>query len=138
MLLKSNRVEPIYSYRFPILKNSSRYLINIEAMFQSSSSEENVIPLKISKQTGSVDDIYDFYELTFASDPMNREEERIIIILEDYFERLSLLPKKISLKDDQLVLFQDTINSLSFYQTIMGTTIIILPHERTDVMYLFY
>ncbi len=65
---------------------------------------------------------------------MNYEEERILIITEDYFERLELLPKKISIKEDQLVVFEDTINHVSFYQTNSQNVKVILPKERTEIM----
>lgn len=133
ILIKSNKVEPIYSYRLPLLKNSSRYLINIAAKLKSTSGEEEVTNLKVTKSGQQSEDYLEYYEINFKSEPMNYEEERILIIKEDYFERLQLLPQKITLKEDQLVVFSDTINHLSFYQTNTQSCVVLLPRERTDV-----
>jgi hypothetical protein len=135
ILIKSMKVDPIYSYKLPILKNNSKYLINLEAKLKSPSGDEEIISLKVTKQTYPLEKNYDYYEINFKSEPMNYEEERILIISEDYFERLNLLPKKIHLKDDQLVVFTDSVNLISFYQTNTQKTTVILPHERTEVVY---
>ena len=134
ILTKSMKVDPIYSYRVPILKNVSRYLVNLSAKLRSAANEEDHISLKISKQNSQSDTPFEFYEISFKSEPMNYEEERILIITEDYFERLELLPKKISIKEDQLVVFEDTINHVSFYQTNSQNVKVILPKERTEIM----
>jgi len=42
--------------------------------------------------------------------------------------------KKITIKEDQLVKFTDSINYLTFYQTDTQITTVILPHERTDLI----
>jgi len=134
ILIKSMKVDPIYSYRLPLLKNSSRALVNLAAKLKSASGDEEVISLKVTKQSLPVEDIYDYYEVNFQSEPMNYEEERVLIINEDYFERLEMLPKKITLKDDQLVVFTDSMNHVSFYQTNTQMTTVILPRERTEVV----
>lgn len=133
ILIKSNKVDPIYLYKFPILKNSCKYLININAKLQSLSGEE-VGSLKVSKQHSSSNDTFNYYEINFKSEPMNHEEERLLIITEDYYERLEFLPKKISLKDDQLVVLTDSSNLISFYKTLKQKTEVVLPSERTDIM----
>ena len=137
ILIKSMKVDPIYSYRLPLLKNSSQYLINIDAKFKSVNEDEQ-IKLKISKQYKHGEDIFDYYEINFKSDPMNYEEERILTIREDYFERLAMLPKKISLKDSQLVVLSDSINHVSFYPTSNQVTNVILPDSKTEVMYYYF
>ena len=134
ILIKSMKVDPIYSYRLPLFKNSSQYLINIDAKFKSLNEDEQ-IKLKISKQYKHAEDIFDYYEINFKSEPMNYEEERILIIREDYFERLNMLPKRISLKESQLVVLKDTINHVSFYPTSNQITYVILPDSKTEVMY---
>jgi hypothetical protein len=133
ILTKSMKVDPIYSYRFPLLKNASRHLVNIAAKLQSAMAEEETIKLKISKQNSN-DENFDFFEISFKSEPMNHEEERLLIITEEYFEKLQLLPKKISMKDDQLVVFKDTLNHLSYYQTNAQKVVVQLPYERTQIM----
>jgi hypothetical protein len=118
ILIKSMKVDPIHTYRLPLLKNNTKNLIHIDARFEAQTDNE-VIKLKITKEHGKTgEDKFDFYEISFKSESMNFEEERMLIITEDYFERLEMLPKKIALKDDQFVLFKDTINHVSFYPTL--------------------
>jgi hypothetical protein len=121
----------------PILKNASRYLINLSAKLKSAAYEDEVIRLKVSKQSYQSESPFDYYEVDFKSEPMNYEEERVLILTEDYFERLEMLPKKISINEDQLVLFEDTINHVSFYQTLTQRVKVMLPRERTEIMYEF-
>ena len=128
------KVDHIYSYKLPILKNSSKQLTNIAATLKSTSGDEEIVGLKVSKQSVAVEDVFDYYEISFKSEPMNHEEERILIITEDYFERLQMLPKKITLKEDQLVVFTDSVNHISFYQTNSQKTVVIVPHERTEIV----
>jgi hypothetical protein len=127
------KVDPIYSYRLPMLKNNSQNLINIEAHFKSLHDGEN-FKLKITRQYKSEKDNFEFYEINFKSEPINFEEERILVITEDYFENLAMLPKKISLKDDQLVVLKDAINYISFYPSLISYTYVILPNSQTDLM----
>jgi hypothetical protein len=134
ILIKSMKVDPIFLYRFPILKNSTKHLINVGAKLKSSSGDDEVLNLKVTKQSLPADNIFDYYEVNFKSEPMNYEEERILIINEDYYERLSLLPKKISIKDDQLVVLTDSVNHISFYHTKSHNTVVYLPHERTEIV----
>jgi oligosaccharyltransferase complex subunit alpha (ribophorin I) len=65
---------------------------------------------------------------------MNNEEERILIIREDYFGKLQMLPKKITIKEDQLVLFEDTQNIFSLYKTLEQELEIKLPSDKTRVI----
>jgi hypothetical protein len=133
ILIKSMKVDPIYSYRLPLLKNNSQNLINIKAYFKSLHDGEN-LNLKISKQYKSEKNNFDFYEINFKSEPINFEEERLLVINEEYFESLAMLPKKISLKDDQFVVLKDSINHISFYPSANCYTYIILPDAQTDLM----
>jgi len=133
--LKSLKVDPIYSYRFIVLKNNSKSLINIQAKMINQMNDEDEIKLKISKQSYVNDDNFDFYEINFKNEPINHEEERIIIVNEDYYERLEMLPKKISLREDQLVVFKDAVNHISFYQTNNQRTKILLRNGITEIMY---
>lgn len=137
ILAKSTKVDPIYSYRFPLLKNSTSTMVNIAAKMHSPANEEETIPLKINKAYSNQDDLFDYYEMNFRSEPMNYEEERVIVINEHYSEKLQMLPKMIGLKDDQLVLFIDTINHISYYNTLNHTTIVALPNEGTQLMYAY-
>ncbi len=98
-------------------------------------NDEDEIKLKISKQSYVNDDNFDFYEINFKNEPINHEEERIIIVNEDYYERLEMLPKKISLREDQLVVFKDAVNHISFYQTNNQRTKILLRNGITEIMY---
>lgn len=134
ILLKSLKVDPIYSYRYTVLKNNSKSLINIQATLVNPLNEGEDIKLKISKQSYFNDENFDFYEINFKNEPVNHEEERYITVVEDYYERLDMLPKKIMLREDQLVLFKDTINLVSFYQTNYQTTKVLLKKEKTEVM----
>ena len=54
--------------------------------------------------------------------------------IEDFYERLEMLPKKITLREDQLAVFKDTINHVSFYQTNSQRTKVILKKEKTEVV----
>ena len=134
ILTKSLKVDPIYSYRLPILKNNTKSLISISAKLANTQNENEDITLKITKQSYVNDENFEFYEINFKNEPINYEEERYIVINEDYYERLDLFPKKINLKEDQLVVFKDTINHVAFYQTNNQTTNVVLKREKTEVM----
>lgn len=133
-LIKCLKVDTLSTYKLPLLKNASRSLVHIDARLKSSSGEEEVSNIKINKLNSQSDDEYDYFEINFKSEPMNHEEERVLIVSEHYFERLILLPKKISIKDDQLVKFVDSTNRISFYPSEKQVTTVILPHERTEVV----
>ena len=137
VLIKSNKVDPLSSYRFPLLRNSSRHLIGIHAEMKSSNEENDLLTPKISKKNSNVDNEYDYYNVDFNSEPMNYEEERVLTITEEYSERLELLPKKMTIKENQLVVFSDSINFLSFYSTNNQKTVVKLPFENTELMYSF-
>jgi hypothetical protein len=134
ILLKSLKVDPIYSYRYTVLKNNSKNLINIQATLVNPNSEGDNIKLKIAKQSYVSDENFDFYEINFKNEPINYEEERFVTVVEDYYERLDMLPKKIMLREDQLVVFKDTINHVSFYQTNFQMLKVLLKREKTEVM----
>ena len=134
LMIKSLRLDPTFTYRFPLLKNNSQSLVFLKATLKSSDGREEVSGIKINKLIRVNDENFEFYEINFKSEPMNNEEERILVIQEDYFGRLSMLPKKITLKEDQLVVFQDTQNFISAYSTLDQRTELILPSEKTDVL----
>jgi len=137
LLIKSNKVDTISSYKFPLLKNSSRHLIDIHAQMKSSEEESDILTPRISKVNSNIDDEYDYYNIDFNSEPMNYEEVRVLTIIQEYSERLELLPKKMTIKENQLVVFSDTINFLSFYTTNNQKTLVKLPFENTELMYKF-
>ncbi len=133
ILLKSLKVDPIYSYRYTLLKNNSRSLINIEATLINPLDVGEDIKLKISRQSYVTDENFDFYEINFKNEPINYEEERYITVVENFYERLDMLPKKITLREDQLAVFKDTVNHVSFYQTHSQRTEVVLKEEKTQV-----
>ena len=133
LIIKLMKIDPVYSYKFPIMKNSSKYLINLAANMKSTDEEESAISLKISKIIKPTDE-FDFYEINFRNEPMNYEEERLLIIKEHYFEKLELLPRKISLKQDQLVLLFDSVNHISFYTTNSQKVRVVLPHQNSKII----
>jgi len=132
ILIKSLRIDPIYTYKLPIIKNNTRSLVLLKASVMSTGDHEN-ITLKISPLREKSSD-FEFYEFNFKTEPMNHEEERYLLITEHYSEKLEMLPKKISLTQDQLVVFSDSINHVSFYPTNTQQTIVNLPSEKTDVI----
>jgi oligosaccharyltransferase complex subunit alpha (ribophorin I) len=97
-----------------------------------STNEEETIPLKISPLREK-NNVYEFYEFNFKSDPMNHEEERFLVIIEHYKDKLQMLPKKIYLKEDQLAVFTDTINHVSFYNTNNQKILVKLPSDKSEV-----
>jgi hypothetical protein len=133
ILIKSTKIDPTYGYRLPILKNNTNSLIDISATAKSNINDKDSINLKLTKSLYRTDD-FEFYDISFQSEPMNNEEERILIIKEFYFEKLQPLPKKITLKEDQLVLFKDTINHVSFYTTKKQTTTLNYAHDKITIM----
>jgi len=75
-----------------------------------------------------------FYEINFKQEPMNDEEERMLYIEENYYNRLQMLPQKIVLRENQYVVFHDSINFISSYVTNNQKTDVILPSDRTDIL----
>lgn len=134
VMIKSHRVDPIFSYRFPLLKNHSHVLVYIKASLKSADGREEVSGVKVNKLNRIVDDTYDFYEVNFKAEPMNQEEERLLILTEHYSGRLELLPKKVTVKEDQLVVFKDSQNYVSVYTTNDQRTEVIFPNENTEIL----
>ena len=134
LLIKSLKVDPLYSYRFALLKNNSKSLINISAKLIILQNDNEEIKLKMSKQSYVSDENFDFYEINFKNEPINYEEERYLLIVEDYYGRLDMLPKKIALRDNQYAVFKDTINQVSFYQTNEQIIDIMLKKDNTEVV----
>lgn len=135
IVIKSEKIDPSYSYKFPILKNHSDYLIYLNVKIKSDFENEEVSNIKL-KQINSDNDMFNFYEIGFKSEPMNNEEERIVIIEEHYFKKHELLPKKIGLKEDQLLVMQDTVNHISFYPSKTQHVEFHLHAETANIMYL--
>lgn len=134
LTIKCQRVDPIFTYRFPLLKNYSQSLVHLKASIKSVDGKEEVSGVKVNKLNRLSDGTYDFYEVNFKNEPMNNEEERILVIEEDYSGRLEMLPKRITLKEDQLVVFSDYQNYLSVYNTNEQRTEVILPNDSTEVL----
>lgn len=132
--IKSLKVDPLYSYRYAVLKNNSKYLINISAKLINVQNENEEIKLKMSKQSYVSDDTFDYYEINFKNEPINYEEERYLYVEENYYEKLEMLPKKITLRDNQYAVFRDSINQVSFYQTNNQIIDVMLRREKTEVM----
>lgn len=134
IIIKNNEIDPIDVYKYPILTKNSNFLLHFEANMLSS-DEETSIPIRIlkNKPNENQSNQYISYEITFNKDPINHEEERIIIIIEYYTNKLQLLPKSISILDDQSVLFEDSSNSVSFYKTFsQKTTFLFMDQENLD------
>jgi hypothetical protein len=127
---KSNKPDAAYAYRYAMLKNNTRSLIYINAVLRSTG--EGDIPLKLDKVKGN--DLFDYYDISFKNYPLNYEEERSILVTERYFEKLELLPKKIKLKEDQLVVLKDTINLVSLYETETQATNVEFINEHVNIM----
>ena len=134
LTIKSQRVDPNFTYRFHLIKNHTQSLVYLKAVLKSIDGNEEVTGIKINRLTRIVDENFDFYEINFKNEPMNNEEERLLFIQEEYFGRLQMLPKKITLKEDQYVLLQDTQNYVSVYNTIDQRTEIILPSDKTYII----
>ena len=132
ILVKNNKIDPANSYRLPLLKNITKNLLYLEAKM-SAVEEETEITLKIHKQHKTNEDFV-YYDLSFRSEPMNNEEERIIIISEYYSDQFELLPKEIYLTDNQYVVFHSTKNFISFYKTKQQTTRVSLPIEKNKIL----
>jgi oligosaccharyltransferase complex subunit alpha (ribophorin I) len=103
-------------------------------VLKSADGREEVSGVRINKLNRINDDTFDFYEINFKSEPMNNEEERLLIITEDYSGRLEMLPKKITVKEDQLVVYSDTQNFVSVYLTNEQRTEVLLPSDKTDLL----
>ena len=127
---KSNKPDAAYAYRYAILKNNTKSLIYIDAVLRSTG--EGDITLKLDKVKGN--DQFDYYDISFKNYPLNQEEERSILVTERYFEKLQPLPKKITLKEDQLVLFEDSINLVSLYETETQATNVEFLNDKINIM----
>ena len=132
ILIIANRIDPIYTYKFPVIKNNTKNLVFLKASIMTIGDNEN-ITLKISPLREKSSD-FEFYEFNFKTEPMNHEEERILLITEHYAEKLEMLPKKISLTQDQLVVYSDSANHVSFYNTNSQETRVLLPNTKTDII----
>lgn len=130
ILIKNNKIDPVNTYRLPLLKNQTSNLLQLEASMSALLEEDSTINLKIHKQQKANND-FTFYDLSFRSEPMNYEEERLLVITEYYANQFDLLPKKIYLTEDQYVVFTNTQNFVSYYATATQRTKIKLPVEKS-------
>ena len=130
VLIKSTKVDPLYSYRYILNKNASQSLIHLSAKM----SPENQEPIELEIKKNSEDADYIYYDISLKDFPMNYEEERTLVVKEDYFEKLQFYPKKIQIKDDQYALYKDSLNYLSAYQTNQQETVVTLPNEKTSIV----
>eukprot|EP00340_Litonotus_pictus_P001748 CAMPEP_0170516410 /NCGR_PEP_ID=MMETSP0209-20121228/2625_1 /TAXON_ID=665100 ORGANISM="Litonotus pictus, Strain P1" /NCGR_SAMPLE_ID=MMETSP0209 /ASSEMBLY_ACC=CAM_ASM_000301 /LENGTH=425 /DNA_ID=CAMNT_0010801277 /DNA_START=227 /DNA_END=1501 /DNA_ORIENTATION=+ len=110
----------------------TKNLLHLEAKM-TAMEEETSINLKIHRQQKTDQDFH-FYDFTFRSEPMNYEEERLIVITEYYSNQFDLLPKKIALIEDQFVTVDNTQNLISFYETQQQRTKIKLPVSKNKVL----
>lgn len=133
IFVKNMKVEPISQYRMVLLKNCTRSLLNIEAKMSLSEEDTESIRLKVNKQHKSSDEFV-FFDLSFRSEPMNHEEERVITITEYYSDQYELLPKKIYLTENQFVVYKSTKNYVSFYSTNKQKTKVKLPVEYNKII----
>lgn len=131
IIIKNNEIDPVDLYKFPILRNNSKNLLHFEANMLSF-DEETSIPVKILRNKPNENQSFQYisYEISFNKDPMNYDEERILIIIEYYTNKFQLLPKAISILDNQSVLFEDSTNSVSFYKTSSQKTIFIFKEQE--------
>lgn len=133
IFVKNMKVDPISQYRMVLLKNYTKSLLNIEAKMSLSEEDSESIKLKVNKQHKSSDE-YVYFDLSFRTEPMNHEEERVITITEYYSDQYELLPKKIYLTENQYVVFNNTKNYISYYTTNKQKTKIKLPVEYNKII----
>ena len=104
--IKNTDLEPIDNYDYIIFKNYSKFLLTINV-------DSNNCHPEIKKLNDN--EIYEYYKITF--EPLNQNEEITITINEHYFNSFIFLPEKITLKQDQKMLYKQTLNFLSSYLT---------------------
>jgi oligosaccharyltransferase complex subunit alpha (ribophorin I) len=120
--IKNKHTSSLNSYTYLLSKNNSEHLIYFSVKLNGKSCT--------TKQPEVEDPNYIYVTISF--DPINKGETKTLTITEHYFESLSFLPKKITIKEDQLSLFQDTGNIPSIYETKSTKTTITLP-PNTDI-----
>ena len=120
--IKNKHTSSLNSYTYLLSKNNSEHLIYFSVKLNGK--------ICTTKQSEVEDPNYIFVTISF--DPINKGETKTLTITEHYFESLSFLPKKITIKEDQLSLFQDTGNIPSIYETKSTKTTITLP-PNTDI-----
>ena len=104
--IKNTDLEPIDNYDYIIFKNYSKFLLTINV-------DSNNCHPEIKKLNDN--EIYEYYKITF--EPLNQNEEITITVNEHYFNSFIFLPEKITLKQDQKMLYKQTLNFLSSYLT---------------------
>ena len=120
--IKNKHTSSLNSYTYLLSKNNSEHLIYFSVKLNGK--------ICTTKQSEVEDPNYIYITISF--DPINKGETKTLTITEHYFESLSFLPKKITIKEDQLSLFQDTGNIPSIYETKSTKTTITLP-PNTDI-----
>ena len=120
--IKNKHTSSLNSYTYLLSKNNSEHLIYFSVKLNGKTCT--------TKQSEVEDPNYIYVTISF--DPINKGETKTLTITEHYFESLSFLPKKITIKEDQLSLFQDTGNIPSIYETKSTKTTITLP-PNTDI-----
>ena len=114
--IQNKSPEPLSNYIYLIPKNSSNYLVYFSSKLNG----------KICNQKEyNEDSDFIYYKLTF--DPIQPQSKKTLTIIEHYFEKLEFLPKKITIKEDQLSLFKDNGNIPSIYPTLRTKTTIYIP-----------
>ena len=83
VLIKSTKVDPIYSYRYILNKNASQSLIHLSAKM----SLENQEPIDLEIKKSSEDADYIYYDISLKNFPMNYAEERTIVAKEAYSKK---------------------------------------------------
>ena len=104
--IKNTDLDSIDNYDYIIFKNYSKFLLTINVESDNYNPE-----IKKVKEN----EIYEYYKITF--EPIKQNEEITIKVNEHYFNSIKFLPEKITLKQDQKMLYKQTLNFLSSYLT---------------------
>ena len=107
------------SYKYLVTKNNSFSLVNIKAL------GDKDINLSVKKVEENEEFVYFNIDLNGSS---------TFKVVENHFGKIKFLPRKISILEPQLEVFEDSGNLLSYYETIKQTTTLLLPSELTRVI----
>lgn len=133
--IKANNYNPIDVYRYLLMRNTTNNLLHIEAYmiinddsldYDYDSSSLIKLNLTHVNHMPSIDHL-SFIDISFKNDPLNYNEERLILILEYYQYQLDLLPKEILLVESQYALYHGTYNLVSNYPSLSQSTSFELP-----------
>jgi hypothetical protein len=131
VLIKSNKNDVLSTYRLPLARSENKFRLHLNA-YMKSTHEDEQIDLKMQHSNSDAD--YDYWDLNFYSDPMNFEEERILIIDEHLYGNMQMLPREITLLDNQNSLLNMSLNLISFYATNKMEVKVKLPNMGTKLM----